>query len=232
LIGDEITAGFSDTNQRLDSLLMLCDKSTNQDDIYQQEITSALRLQQDAVQASAGYQTERLNGLQSSLTQLSNCTNDSLTKWDQLERNLRENDMRFGKTIDSISDRLQHVSCMSQSQSSAIKQLVGMIQGLQFDVEGIRHEQQQEHLTTSLNEGSPNLPTSKLKAVDRNVLYESISRLCNLETTKDKALFSTEAQSIIQDLAKIMASVVEDIMSTTVTDQQLMLQYGGQWCEC
>jgi hypothetical protein len=223
LIGDEITAGFFDTNQRLDGLHMLCGESTNRVDMYHQELTSALRFQQASVQASTGYQTEKLNGLESILTRLSNSTNDSLTKWDKMERSVRENEERLGKTIDSISDRLQDVSSMSQSQSSTIKQLVGMIQCLQLDVEGIRNEQQQTSHVTRLKDESPNPPTSKENTFDRNVFYKSISRLCNLDTTKDKDLFSTEAQSIIQELAQIMASLVESMMSPAVIDRQGMI---------
>jgi len=146
-----------------------------------------------------------------------------------MERNRRESERRFGHTIDNISDRLQDVSSMSQSQSSVIKQLVGMIQGLQLNVEGIRHEQQQVHHTTSLNDESLNLTTSEEKISDRNLLYESISRLCNLDTTKDKDLFSKEAQSIIQDLGQIMASLIE--VSTAATDQQLTKRHGAFWCD-
>jgi hypothetical protein len=214
LIGDEITAGFFDTNQRLDGLHMLCGESTNRIDMYHQEVTSALRLQQASVQASTGYQTEKLNGLESILTRLSNSTNDSLTKWDKMERSVRENEERFGKTIDSISDRLQDVSSMSQSQSSTIKQLVGMIQSLQLDV-------------ASQKERSQNLPISK-----EDVFYESISRLCNLDTEKDKDLFSTEAQSIIRDLAQIMASLVESMMLPAVTDRQGTIGYQRVCCRC
>jgi hypothetical protein len=214
LIGDEITAGFFDTNQRLDGLHMLCGKGTNRVDMYHQEVTSALRLQQASIQASTGYQTEKLNGLQSILTRLSNSTNDSLTKWDKMERSVRENEERLGKTIYGISDRLQDVSSMSQSQSSTIKQLVGMIRSLQLDV-------------ASQKEGSPNPPISK-----EDVFYESISRLCNLDTEKDKDLFSTEAQSIIRDLAQIMASLVESMMLPAVTDRQGTIGCQRVCCRC
>jgi uncharacterized protein YoxC len=232
LIGDEITAGFSDTNQRLDGLKKLWSTNTNQVDMYHQELTSALRHQLAAVEASAGHQSEKLNGLQSSLTQLSNSTNDSLTKWNRLEMNLMEKDQRLGQTIDSISDRFQDVSSMSSSQLSAIKQLVGVIQGLQLDVEGMRHEQEQVQHTTSLKGGSPNSASSKGKELDSNVLHGSVSRLCNLDATKDKDLFSKEAQFIIQDLGQIIASLVEDTISTAGTGHQLISQGLGICCDC
>lgn len=119
------------------------------------------------------------------------------------------------QTINSVSDRLQDVSSMSSVQSSAVQQLVRMIQGLQLDFQGMRHNLQEVKGCTSLKRGSSSFAPSRDNAVDSNGLYQSISRLCNLAAIKDGELFSAEAQLVSREMEEIFASLLGDTVSAT-----------------
>ncbi len=108
--------------------------------MHHQDIKSALRHGFGTAEASIGHQSAKLDGLQSSLTQISIQTNDSMTKWDQLEMNQEGKDRRLLQTLDGVSDRLKGVSSMSLEQSSTVQQLARMIEGLQLDLQGMRHD--------------------------------------------------------------------------------------------
>ncbi|ERF68622.1 hypothetical protein EPUS_07183 [Endocarpon pusillum Z07020] len=221
LVGDEVTAGFGDTKQCLDTLQMVSRKGTDQADMHHQEIKSALWHGFGTAEASIGHQSAKLDDLQSSLAQISSVTNDSMTKWDRLEMNLEGKDKRLLHTLDEVSDRLRGVSSMSLEQSSTIQQLARMIEGLQLDLQGMRHDLQQAKHDTSANSDSSNLDPSKEEALDSNGVYGSVSRLCSLAAVKDQEFFSVEAQSIIQDLSKITASVLDDTISAAVAESHL-----------
>lgn len=193
----------------------------DQADMQHREIKSALQHGFGAAEASTGHQSAKLDSLQSNMDQISSLTNESMTKWNQSEMNREGKDRRLLQTLDGVSDRLKGVSSMSREQSSTVQQLARMIEGLHLDLQSMRHDRQQARHGASANGDLSSCEASREKALDSIGLHESISRLCGLAAVKDQEFFSAEAQSIIQDLIKIIASVFDDTIPAAVADSDL-----------
>jgi hypothetical protein len=179
---------------------MFWGNNANQVDVCRQDIISALDVQFNAIEAAAGHQSEKLDGIQSNLTELNSLANESLTKSDRLESLLQ--------VVESFSDKFEGVTSMSAAQSSQIRELTGMMKKMQLEMQEMRHDPQRSQHGMRVEDGPSRRTHFGINSSDSNDLYGSFERLCNLATAKGKEVYSKEAQSIIQDLKRLVASLL------------------------
>jgi hypothetical protein len=186
---------------------MLWGNNANQVDACRQDIISALDVQFNAIEAAAGHQSEKLDGIQSNLTELNSLANESLTKSDRLESLLQ--------VVESFSDKFEGVTSMSAAQSSQIRELTGMMKKMQLEMQEMRHDPQRSQHGMRVEDGPSRRTHFGINSSDSNDLYGNFERLCNLATAKGKEVYSKEAQSIIQDLKRLVASLLVEYSIST-----------------
>jgi hypothetical protein len=176
---------------------MRWDNNANQ---RHQDIIPALDAQFHRIEDTADHQSEKLDGIQSNLTELNSLANESLTKSDRLESLLQ--------VVESFSDEFEGVTSMSAAQSSQIRELTGMMKKMQLEMQEMRHDPQRSQHDMRVEGGPSSRTHFGINSSDSNDLYGSFERLCNLATAKGKEVYSKEAQSIIQDLKRLVASLL------------------------
>jgi hypothetical protein len=200
---------------------MFWGSSANQVDVCRQDIISALDVQFNAIEAAAGHQSEKLDGIQSNLTELNSLANESLTKSDRLESLLQ--------VVESFSDKFEGVTSMSAAQSSQIRELTGMMKKMQLEMQEMRHDPQRSQHCMRVEDGPSRRTHFGINSTDSNDLYGSFERLCNLATAKGKEVYSKEAQSIIQDLKRLVASLLVEYSISTGEIRGESMENGDQW---
>lgn len=195
-VDSSISAVSLDTNQRLDKLEMIWSENTNRVKAYRRETTSALERQRDNAEAVAGHHSKMLAGLHSSLNQ----------------NNTRDRESR--QILDKVSGQSDNLLSMSTAQFSEIQELVGTVQNLRLEVQGMRQDQAQRQHGIELEVGCSGLAQTREKAFDNTSYDEAIIRLCNLAVGTKRETSSKEAKSIIHDLKQIIASLLSDAAST------------------
>lgn len=194
-VGNSISAVSLETNQRLDKLEMIWSENTNRVKAYRRETTSALERQRDNAEAMAGHHSKVLAGLHSSLNQ-----NNTI-------------DRESRQILDKVSGQSDNLLTISTAQFSEIQKLVGTVQDLRLDVQGMRQDQAQRQHGKKLEVGCSGLSQIREKDFDNTGYDEAIIRLCNLAVGTKREISSKEAQSIIHDLKQIIASLLSDAAS-------------------
>lgn len=160
--------------------------------IWSREFSSALERQRDNAEAMAGHHSKWLDGISSSLSQ----------------NNTRERKLR--QTLVKVSDQSDGLLSMSVAQLSEI-------QDLRLEMQGMRYDQAQWRHGKKIGVECSNLAPAREKAFDNKGYRESILRLCNLAKGQKREISSREAQPIIHDLNQIIASPLNDTVTSADT---------------
>lgn len=121
--------------------------------------------------------------------------------------------------LDSISNRLGVQPSMSGEQSLNFRDLVKMMESMQFEMQSIR--QSLPKATNSRGSTVPyecNLKTNKVYDLD---IERGMARLSGLASTTRRDLYSEAAESVIEDLGIILISIMEQIRAESPCGDKL-----------
>ena len=133
------------------------------------------------------------------MTQLSYLANESSTRWGQEQSQLEYQNKRLVQAVEHLSNEFEGLNSMSAAQSSNVQELVAMMREVQVDGKEIRHNLERAHSNISSRSAPPGEPFS-----ERNGIYRSLLRICNLAAARKSEIHSKEAQLVIQDLQQLI----------------------------
>ena len=121
--------------------------------------------------------------------------------------------------LHSISDRLEAVPSMADDQLSTLQSLVEMISDLSL---GMRTRAQSPPINT-INES---YPTGNYRTTDPEPTYhaqieEIVARICQFAGTMRTSKHSKDAQTIIEDIGKLLGLMMQEISATSPSRDDL-----------